>query len=164
MRKSKKSQTEILGLSIVIIFLSIGMLFVVNSLISKKPSQERETYIRSELASNILGSIVNVHTDCRNQDISDLLEDCAEFAPTGSIGCPNGKQSCDYVDTEIRTILFSFMERLGGNRSYQFIALTPDAMDIVSPIKQGNCTIWESASQPLPTLIGTIELKFNMCR
>jgi hypothetical protein len=163
MRKSKRSQTEILGLSIVIIFLSIGMLFVVKSIISKKPSQERETYIRSELASNILGSIVDVHTDCRNQDLSDLLQDCAEFYPTGSIECPNGKQSCDYADTEIRTILSSFMDRLGGNKSYQFIAITPDAMDIVF-IKQGNCTIWESATQPLPTLIGTINLKFNMCK
>lgn len=163
MKKSKKSQTEILGLSIVLIFLSIGMLFVVKSIISDKPSQERETYIRSELASNILGAITDVHTDCKNQDISDLLQDCAEFAPTGSIECSNGQESCDYAKSEIITILSRFMDKLGGNRSYKFIALTPDMMDVVS-IEKGNCTIWESATQPLPTIIGTLELKFNMCR
>ena len=163
MKKSKRSQTEILGLSIVIIFLTIGMLFFVKSLISKKPGQERETYIRSELASNILGSIVDVNTACRNQDMSDLLEDCAEFAPTGSINCPDGKRSCDYANAEISLILSRFMENLGGNKSYQFIALTHDAMDIIN-IKQGECTVWESATQPLPTLMGALELKFNMCK
>ena len=163
MRKSKRSQTEILGLSIVIIFLSIGMLFFVKSIISKKPGQERATYIRSQLASNILGSIINVHTDCRNQDISDLLEDCAEcFNSPSCINCPGGN-SCEYADSEIKTILARFMNKLGGNRSYQFIAIDPELMEIVE-INQGNCTIWESATQPLPTLIGTIELKFNMCR
>ena len=163
MKISKKSQTEILGLSIVLIFLSIGMLFVVKSLISDKPSQERETYLRSELASNILGSMIDVHTDCRNQDISDLLQDCTEFAPTGSISCSNGQESCDYADSEIRTILARFMSKLGGNRSYKFMALTSDMMPIVE-IEHGNCTIWESAAQPLPTLVGTLELKFNMCK
>ena len=160
MKTSKRSQTEILGLSIVLIFLSMGMLFVVKSIISDKPSQERETYIRSELASNILGSIVNVHTNCRNQDISDLLQDCAVHE---EIVCSNGQGSCDYSKTEINTILSRFMSKLGGNRSYKFIALTHDMMDIVN-IEQGNCTIWESATQPLPTLRGTLELKFNMCR
>ena len=163
MKTSKKAQTEILGLSIVLIFLSIGMLFVVKSIISDKPSQERETYLRSELASNILGSIIDVHTDCRNQDISDLLQDCAEFAPTGSISCSTDQDSCTYADSEIRTILARFMGKLGGNRSYKFMALTPDMLAVVN-IEQGNCTIWESATQPLPTLIGTLELKFNMCK
>ena len=163
MRKSKRSQTEILGLSIVIIFLSIGMLFVVRSIITKKPGQERETYIRSELASNILGSMIDVNTDCRNQDISDLLSDCAEFQPDGSITCPNGEKSCQYAEKEIRTILSRFMDKLGGNKSYQFIALTQDAFEVVY-IPVGECTIWESATQPLPTLMGTLELKFNMCK
>jgi hypothetical protein len=163
MKKSKRSQTEILGLSIVIIFLSIGMLFFVKSLISKKPGQERETYIRSQLASNILGSIIDAHTDCRNQDISDLVEDCAEcFNSPSCINCPGGN-SCEYANMTITTILTRFMDKLGGNRSYQFIALTPDMMEVVEII-QGNCTIWESATQPLPTVIGTIELKFNMCK
>ncbi len=163
MKKSKRSQTEILGLSIVLIFLSIGMLFFVKSIISEKPGQERETYIRSQLASNILGSVVGAHTNCRNQDISDLVEDCAEcFNSLSCIPCPGGN-SCDYADSEIRTILSRFMSKLGGNKSYQFIALNSE-LDYIVDIKQGNCTIWESATQPLPTLIGTIELKFNMCK
>ena len=163
MRKSKLSQTEILGLSIVIIFISIGMLFFVKSIITKKPGQERETYIRSQLASNILGSIVDAHTDCRNQDFSDLLEDCNEHQPTGHINCPGGKKSCEYADSEITFILSNFMEKLGGNKSYQFIALNAEAVDIIY-IKNGTCTIWESATQPLPTLLGTLELRFNMCK
>ncbi|MBC8444232.1 hypothetical protein H8D83_01470 [Candidatus Woesearchaeota archaeon] len=160
MRKTKKSQTEILGLAIVIVFITIGMLFVVKFMISKKPDQQRETFIRSELASNILGSMIDVNTDCRNLDLSELLKDCAESYP-GGITC-SGQTSCDYSEQIINTILSNFMTNLGGNRSYQFLATTQQ--DDLIFIEQGNCTVWESANQPLPTYVGTLELKFHMCK
>ncbi len=159
-KKQKKAQTEILGLAIIVVFLTIGMLFVVKFLVTKSPDETRETFIRSELASNILGSIVDADTNCRGHKISYLIKDCAEYYP-GKIKC-TGKNSCQYVEQQISYILPRFMTELGGNKNYKFIAET-DEMNLFE-ISNGNCTVWESANQPYSIYQGSLDIRFYMCK
>jgi hypothetical protein len=106
----RKSQTEIMGLLVVIILLSIAMLFTVNYMIHKKPSTAEETYTESQTASNILSSILRTSTPwddnddlyCSRVEFTDLLKDCARFQ---EIVCKNGENSCDYADEHITEML-----------------------------------------------------------
>ena len=84
--KSKKAQTEILGLAIIVVFIAIGMLFVIKFSLNKPEERTREQFIRSELAANILNSMIDAHTSCRNLDFAALLKDCAENNP-GKVRC-----------------------------------------------------------------------------
>ena len=158
--KSKKSQTEILGLAVIVVFIAIGLLFAVKFIINDDSESEREEFVRSELASNLLGSMIDATTSCRNQDISHLLKDCAENNP-GKISC-NGIPSCQYVEQEINNIFSNFLVSIGGNKNFKFTA-TLDGEEMIS-VAQGVCSIWESANQPLPTKRGSLMLQFRMCR
>jgi len=159
-KNNKKAQTEILGLAIIVVIVSIGLLFVVKFLITQPPQETRESYIRSELASNILGSIMDADTNCKGHSIPYLIKDCAEYDP-GRISC-GGSLSCEYIESHINFILSNFMDTLGGNKSYKFLAELDQ--EILFEISEGNCTVWESANQPLPIYGGQLDIKFYMCK
>ena len=158
--KSKKSQTEILGLAVVVVFITIGLLFAVKFMLNKPSTSVREEFIQSELASNILGTTIDATTSCRGQDIADLLRDCAENNP-GKVQCSN-KYSCEFVEQEINNILFSFLATMGGEKKYKFRAFLEE--ENLFEIRQGNCTVWESANQPLPTRKGALNIQFQVCK
>lgn len=158
--RNKKSQTEILGLAVIVVFITIGLLFAVKFMLNKPQENIREEFIQSELASNILGSTIDATTSCRNQDIADLLRDCAENNP-GRIKC-GGFYSCDFVEGEINIILANFLNSIGGGKKYKFKVFLEE--EIIFEIRQGNCTVWESANQPLPTRAGTLNVQFQMCK
>jgi hypothetical protein len=177
--KNKKSQTEILGLAIIVVFIAIGMLFVIKFSLNKSNESPREQFITSELASNILNSMIDAHTSCRNLDFAALLKDCAENNP-GKIKCtlnsycnnPNNEAcsinnqntqvySCEFIEKEINQTLINFMSLMGNSRNYLFTA-TLNEEEIIS-ISNGQCTVWESAYQPLPTYKGSLNLRFQMC-
>lgn len=160
--KNKKSQTEILGLAIIVVIVTIGLLFVVKFLVTQPPQETRESYIRSELASNILGSIMDSDTNCGEYkySIPYLIKDCAEYNP-GRISC-SGELSCQHVNSHINFILSNFMNTLGGNKNYKFLAEADG--EILFEISEGNCTVWESANQPLPIYGKTLDVKFYMCK
>ncbi|MCK5107831.1 MAG: hypothetical protein KAQ83_03830 [Nanoarchaeota archaeon] len=176
----KKAQTEILGLAIIVVFIAIGMLFVIKFSLNKSDEGPREQFINSELASNILNSMIDTHTSCRNLDFSALLKDCAENNP-GKIRCtkssycvnPNDSScsinnqnqqvySCEFITDEINQTLINFMSLMGNNRNYLFTATLAEE-EIIS-LANGECTVWESAYQPLPTYKGALNLRFQMCK
>lgn len=158
--KHKKSQTEILGLAVIVVFITIGLLFAIKFMLNKPQESVREEFIHSELASNILGSTIDATTSCRGQDIADLLRDCAENNP-GKVQCSE-KYSCTFVEQEINNILFNFLGAMGGEKKYKFKAFLEE--EVLFELKQGNCTVWESANQPLPTRKGTLNIQFQMCK
>ena len=53
-RKSRKSQTEMMGLVIVVILITLALLFVVSFIVLRKPSTLKKEYTQSELAANTL--------------------------------------------------------------------------------------------------------------
>lgn len=158
--RNKKSQTEILGLAIIVVFIAIGMLFVVKFMINQPADDTREEFIRSELANNILSSVIDANTPCRSQDISELLKDCAENNP-GDIKCGD-MYSCEYAEQETTLMISNFMEAMGHQKNYKFrVTLNQDTLIL---LEHGNCTIWESANQPLPTYKGNLNVQLLMCK
>jgi hypothetical protein len=174
----RKSQTEIMGLLVVIILLAVAMLFTVNYMVHRKPSTAEQTYTESQTASNILSSLLKTSTPwnesnplyCRKADFTDLLEDCAGFQ---EIICKNGQYSCDYANEHITDMLNKTLAK--WNVAYRFRAW--NAAYENSPIvrienlgcNESNIGPERTYSgrevkiQPIPLNPGTLIVQFDIC-
>lgn len=94
-----KSQMEIMGLVIIMILLTLGLLLVVRFIILKPPSEVREIQVNSQMASNLLNALLQTTTTCNNYPLRTLLQDCAT---RNEIVC-DGEPSCRFAN---RTIFF----------------------------------------------------------
>jgi hypothetical protein len=106
-RKQKRSQMEIMGLMIVVLLLIVGVLFAIKFVVLKKPTEVRQTFSRTQLASNMgLAIMASTTYDCRGTAIKDLLIDCAEWPEEGgTITCDDGRKACNYVNETINGII-----------------------------------------------------------
>jgi hypothetical protein len=98
MIKNKKSQFEILGLAIVIILITLGILFVIRFVVLKEPSKLRYDYTRTEMASNMLNTLLRTDTDCKRKSMTELFQDCASY---NRIECEYDgipMNSCEYLN------------------------------------------------------------------
>ena len=160
---------EIMGLMIVVILLIVGVLFAIKFVVLKKPAETRQTFSRTQMASNLgLALMSSTTADCRDTAIKDLLIDCAEWPEAGgTITCDNGQLSCDYVEETIQGILADTLD--SWQQRYYFTAGT--AKDLDSQLiyfHNRGCTAderqpGESESFFLPTNRGLLTLKIFIC-
>lgn len=154
----KKSQMEIMGLAIIIILISLGMIFVVKFVVLNKPTEFKKSFTQTELASNIINSFLrSTSSDCYGLSMTELLQDCAQ---SKTITCEDGLTSCAYVK-EVATIIFSKTLVL-WNLDYEFKTY----VDEDSPIfKLGETCENDKVSKlfPVPTAVRTLYVKLDIC-
>lgn len=157
MRKNKKSQAEIVGLVIIVLLITIGLLFVVKFVVLKEPSDVKKTFVHSELASNMVKVLLETTTDCKESSVKELFQDCAAFK---RIDC-EGVDSCEKVNYTIGIILTNTLEK--WNKQYEFSVDIPGNDPISS---YGSCAPKadrESATYPIPTDRGTLFIQLDIC-
>jgi hypothetical protein len=159
-----------MGLMIVVILVIVGVLFAVKFVVLKKPTEVRQTFSRTQMASNFgLALMSSTTQDCRGTAIKNLLIDCAEWPEAGgTITCDDGRRSCEYINTTIPKLLDDTLTK--WNQKYYLMAGTskwPDEQ-IVYHYNLG-CTAkeklpGESESFFLPTSRGLLTLKIFICQ
>jgi hypothetical protein len=160
---------EIMGLMIVVILLVVGVLFAVKFVVLKKPAEVRQTFSRSQMASNMgLALMSSTTEDCRGTAIKDLLIDCADWPEEGgTITCGNGMKSCGYVNATIAGILNQTFD--AWKTRYFLTAGTSKRMDEqILYLHSAACLAdraapGESESFFLPTSRGLLTLKVFVC-
>jgi len=156
--QDKKSQMEILGLAIVIVLVLIATIFVIRFLLFKTPTEHRQSFISSELASNMLNTFLKTAAkDCSQLTMTELLQDCAQAR---SVICANGQDSCEYAEESARYIFSQTLDKWGMN--YEFLAYT----DINQPlIEIGVSCKAEKRSKlyPIPISSATMYTKLDIC-
>jgi len=157
MKKNKKSQAEIVGLVIIVLLITIGLLFFVKFVVLKEPSDTKNTFINSELANNMLDVLLRTTTDCKESSVSDLFQDCATFK---KIDC-DGINSCEKVNETIEWILTGSLDK--WSKQYEFRAYIPDNDPISSYGKCATNADRESKTYPIPTDGGTLFIKMDIC-
>lgn len=154
---------EIMGLMIVVILLIVGVLFAVKFVVLKKPPETRQTYTRTQLASNVGMSLLESTTlDCRGTAVKDLLMDCASW-PGGTITCQDGSSSCSYVN---RTMFYALNETLVQWKTPFEVKAWTRPGDYITYISNLGCNDnrpGESESFFLPTDAGLLTLKIYIC-
>ena len=158
------AQMEIMGLAIIVILISLGLLFLIQFSLSKEPSHLKKTFTQTQLAANLLSSMLRTTSqDCFGNSISELLKDCTENfnAPTTQLRCENNLKSCDYLQDTFKPLLD---QTLGdwGNQSYQFEAKIPGQS--ILKFSSGKCSgEKESKQNYLQTNAGTLTITMDIC-
>ena len=109
MKQQKKAQTEMVGLVILIILISLGVLFVVQFMVkdTARQTQESARFQKSDMAKGIVMTLLKTTSNCddiNKYSFEDLYKDCARG---GFIECTTGENSCEYINESLQTILNS---------------------------------------------------------
>jgi hypothetical protein len=160
---------EIMGLMVVVILLIVGVLFAIKFVVLKKPPETRQTFTRTQLASNTGLAIMSSTTyDCRGTAIKDLLIDCAEWPEDGgTITCDDGRKSCEYVNSTIEYILNSTLG-VWRTKYYLHAGTSKFPNNQIIYINTSKCNAYtkapgEQESFFLPTSRGMLTMRIFIC-
>ena len=109
---SKRAQVELVGLVIIVILITLGMLFLV--LFALQGDSEKDVFTRKGLAYSTMGALVKTNIQCENGVVSypqlgnGLLDDCAQALRGGVDFCYykcGPEHCCDFSQKQIKTLL-----------------------------------------------------------
>ena len=153
---NKKSQMEIIGLMVIVILISLSILFILQFVVQKSSSDIKKSYTHTQLAANTLNALLKTTTDCKEQDITDLLRDCASGE---TIFCEN-KGSCQ-VAIDIINEIFS-KTLLVWSKQFEF-TVKIDNSDVIPPITNQQCLERETEIYPISTDAGIMIIRLDIC-
>ena len=161
--KSKRGQMEIMGLAIIVILVSIGILFAIRFVVLKEPTSYKKGYTQSELASNMLSSMMRITAlDCHRMSFTELFQACARSPLSSEKVCGNpSRTACEFIEEEVETL---FAATFGTwNYAYHFTAKTATrtVLESGSP-----CRTFKSKQYPIPvdpSGVNTLFATLNMC-
>jgi len=164
MKKNKKSQAEIVGLVIIVLLITIGILFIVKFVVLKENPNTKIDFVHSELASNMINVMLKTTvTDCKRSSVTELFKDCA--AVQSHIDCDDDgiPDSCEKVNETIKIILDESLVK--WRNQYEFRAYKPSYKEhplssYGKCIKRGNVA---SATYPIPIDMGTLFVRLDIC-
>ena len=154
----KKSQTEIIGLAIVVVLLIIGMTFVIRFMLEKEPVDYKKQFTQAEIASNMLNTLLKTTSkDCNELTMTQLLQDCGH---SKSIFCENGQVSCDYAEETAREVFSNTLD--AWKLDYEFKAFQQEESPIFT-LGTACPASRKSKTFPIPTGSGTLFVKLDVC-
>ncbi len=159
----KRSQTEIIGLVIIVILFSLAILFALFIIAQKESATLKQDYTHKELASNLLRAALQTTTDCRGLEITQLLQDCAnDEGGEGIISC-EGVYSCEYANETMTILLNKTLIPL--NKDFELSAKLDEEFDPLH-VTRGVCTGEKTSSSPccsIPTDAGVLNIRLDIC-
>lgn len=162
LRRSRRAQMEILGLTIVIILIMLGVLFAVQFVLKKPAPDLRQSFIRTQLAANMLNSMLGTTTDCEGATVTELLQDCAT---TQTMYCltPGGfsGSSCEYAEFAMGKMFKETVTK--WNFDFNFSIQGPAGVSGIR-FERGDCSGEKEVKlHPIPTRSGTVTLRLELC-
>ena len=115
---NKKTQMELMGLSILMIIIFLGLTFFLVTFKKIQPKSAYNTYKVQVTSSNFVSTILNVNTKCNSNhpQLMNLLTDCV--SQTSAIKCNGGTESsCQYANETITKMLNKTLDKM--NIAYQ---------------------------------------------
>ena len=170
-----KGQFEIMGLAVIVILVTLGMLFALSTLTGPETSIQ-QTFEQKRLAGDFIKASLDTQApSCAKATIRELFQDCAQ---SRAIECTNKlgafQNSCAFL-RETYDLLFKYTLK-SYNQKYLFKVEGPcvgEAAKQLCGITQGNIGSplspqscpgeREISTQPLPTRSGTITLTLEIC-
>jgi len=115
--RDRRGQMEIMGLTIIMILVVLGILFGIR-VMSKPPVELEREFKEKTMSVNYLNTLLGTTTDCYKGTFRELIQDCGQ---AGGMTCTVSDMgyfsSCDYVDLQFDSLL---NQTLGGiNKRYK---------------------------------------------
>ncbi len=120
--KNRKGQLEVFGLVIIVILIMLGLVFVIRFIILPEQAPIRENYLRTQLAANMINSLLSTTTeDCWKVEMKDLIIDCYDKGGTEDVMiCENGVNSCQYLNDTLEKRIFNSTLNI-WQKKYDFV-------------------------------------------
>ncbi len=181
--RSRSAQMEMIGLVVIVILITLGMLFMATFALKADPS--KKVFTRKGLAYSTMSAImktsISEEANCAQLGVptigEDIIDDCAKYFDTESqyacIGPLSEERlhSCDFLE-EMTFVLLN--KSLGQwNKNYEFRSLliqfdgaSPD--NLINPIVEGGgCPKWKDRDSsglfPINTEAGLVENFLYLC-
>ena len=151
-----KGQTEIMGLAIIVVLISMGIIFTLVFVFGGEEDTTKDIYQRSQLSSNLLNSMTSTSTACKGATMKELIQDCVTKR---RLKCDN-KNSCSYMEDAVEIIFVNTLDK--WKYSYIFTMKHGDRQLIKRT--SGQCDEYESSFHYIPTSAGNVELKLSICK
>jgi hypothetical protein len=180
----KKAQAEIVGITIVMVLIMLGIVFVIRFVILPQDENIRAIYDRTQMASNFIDTFANTNTDCNELTMTELIQNCAEnyddtdfqyLCPNTAALCPDCR-SCEFLNTSLGYILENSLNKI--NVRYDLFICKWDEVnvrcrneypeDVISYFYHKSClnsTIgeYEMKQTPVPTDAGNRVIVMYIC-
>ncbi|MDP3640021.1 MAG: hypothetical protein Q8R53_02340 [Nanoarchaeota archaeon] len=173
---NKKAQMEIIGLVVIVILISLGMLFLVQFSLKEKPDEK--AFTRKGLAFSTLSTLLKTTVDCsengerRELELREVLGDCGANTflsdPSSGETCSR-EPSCDYFARVAGDLLDRTLGVWGKRYEFQvqFPRTKEELFDPQITGEAGGCEDKERDSSglfPQPTAsVGIIESVLYVC-
>src|SRR3989344_887278 len=165
---SKKAQTEIIGLVIIVLIISIAMMFLLFFVTKGNADDSLNTFDNNLHAYNTIVSIIQTNTECRSYTFSDLIKQCV-LSPTQYLqqDCnPEPITTCEFVEREISYILEQSLKSV--NEEYKFYIYTEiNPTPIIDLSSENADTLCQSkvtsATQPIRYGAGDLFVTLDIC-
>jgi len=177
---SRRGQMELIGLVVIVILITLGMLFMAQFALKSDP--KKKIFVRKGLAYSTMGALMKTQANCSDYDLNgnkktnemlfigkDLIDDCAEYKGDQESGfnCEK-KHSCIFLNETISDLL---NKTLGGwNKHYEFkssllYGSKPITLMHVKDLEGKGCSKERdsSGSFPLNTDAGIVENVLYLC-
>lgn len=166
-QKYPKAQMEIMGLVLIVILITLGLLFVIMFSLNSDNESAKSSFTQEELASNTLLAMIHTTTDCKDIVLSDMIEYCAEGRPVSCSGyyCASSGSdaACDCVDSTVSHILNNTLNRWQKSYEYSIKA----GQNMLLNKSYGTCDIYsDRKSEELPLVrvgAGQLIIKLDIC-
>ena len=156
---------EIMGLAIIIILITLALIFTVRFVVLRKPAEVREDYIKIQLASNMINTLLRTTAeDCSSLSFTELFQDCADVYPEGIIICDTGEKSCAYLQTKITDIFDNTLQKWRVAYYFEAVAGTNTLVsDRCDSCAEEICPVRTHKEFPIPSSAMTIHIKLDIC-
>ncbi len=138
----RKAQAEIIGLVIIVIMITMGMLFMAQFAIKENP--EKKIFTRKGLAYSSMSAIMKTTVWCPEISTSlsigtELLEDCAKYYndPDSGFIC-EGLHSCDFLKEKIDLMLTATLGEWNKDYQLQSNLMIEPVRELIN-IDRGSC-------------------------
>lgn len=108
-KKPRRGQIEMIGLVVVVILLSIGLLLYVKLSVFRDDSGGKDSALEHAYLTNLMSSVFNINV-CDEDPVK--IEEAVVYCFEGDRIC--GEEACTYVEGQINTIIESI-----GPRDYR---------------------------------------------
>lgn len=179
---NRLGQTEILGLVIVVLLITLGIMFMFSAAYKKaaQPGPRKE-FVEKQLVSNMLGAMLSTSVVCepgRHERMSALLIACGsgEFVSCAPItvyldgeqrtisgGDATGYSICNYLNETIDYILDATLARWAKNYAFSAFVERPIPLINTSHNFEACWAGYQTEQFFLPLKVGALTVELRLC-
>ena len=161
----RKGQMEIMGLTVIVILIILGMLFGLK-VMSKPPIDLEQEFKAKSMSVNYLNVMLGTTSTCHKASFRELIQDCAQ---AGTLSCGiegvGYLNSCDFVDFYFTDML---NQTLGSIKKKYHLHLEGSedvqAIEIRNPPREDPCPGERTrGTQIIPSRRGAITIYLDLC-